>query len=336
MTVIIGINLSQRSLIAGDTRLSFEKDGELYLRHDNMQKVEDLGGNPIITVACAGNAHFARFIIEKLKQNPILTQGITAFRLTARDVIGPIAHEYFTIHGYERTDVSATLIFAGSDALRHKYVTGQQFIDMANAYAYSENGKRSGAVRVSRALQEAFPVGERIPPGERELNINNTDVFAVEISKSRLDITETKWGQLLIYGPEGLVRSEIEPKDIAFFEFAEDAYDNGLGVGNDFALMTAFIDSQATKHNLSSVGGSVVIYENNFDGSTRVLDGKVLTADKTQIDESGPRFQQVHPEVINAIDARNPKQIYREENGTRYKLKPISKYEPTGLESMYL
>ena len=334
MTVIIGVNLSHRSLLAGDTRLSYERGGNFYVRHDNMQKVEDIGGTPTITVACGGNAHFAHFIIEKLKQGPVLNDGITALKSAARECIGLIAHDYFNQFGYEGAEV--TLIFAGSDAQHHKIVEGQQFIDLANAYTSGGHGKGQGLIRVNSALKDAFPVGEKIEPGERQLNINNTDVFAVEITSNRLDVTETQWGQFLIYGPEGLVRSDIEPKDIAFFEFGVDTFDNGMGVGNDFTLMTAFISSQATKYNLSAVGGSVVVCENNFDGSSKVLDGKVLAADKSQINENGPRFQQVRPEVINAIDARDPNQIYREENGTRYKLKPTSKYEPVGLEGMLL
>ncbi len=334
MTVIIGLNLSHRSLLAGDTRLSYEQEGNLYVRHDNMQKVEDIGGSPIITVACAGNARFARYLITKLKQEPILSQGITSFKLAAREVIGSYAHEYFSEYGYENAEV--TLIIAGSDTQYNKHVEAQQFIDMANAYTSGGQGKGQGVIRVNSALQEAFPVGEKITPGDRELNLNNTELFAVEITKNRLDITETQWGQLLIYGPEGLVRDDIEPKDVAFFEFAPDTFDNGMGVGNDFTFMTAFIDSQATKHNLSTVGGSVVVYENNFDGSSKALDGKVLAADEPQINEEGPRFQQVRPQVINAMDARDPNQLYREENGTRYKLKPISKYESEDLDSMFL
>jgi hypothetical protein len=334
MTVIIGINLSHRSLLAGDTRLSYEQDGNIYVRHDNMQKVEDIGGQPSITVACAGNAHFARYVIERLKQDAVLDGGITAFKAAARECIGLIAHDYFSQFGYEGAEV--TLIFAGSDTQRHKIVEGQQFIDMANAYTSNGQGKGRGAIRVNSALQETFPVGKKIEPGERTLSINNTDIFAAEITHSRLNITETQWGQLLIYGPEGLVRSDIEPKDIAFFEFGVETFNNGTGVGNDFALMTAFIHSQATKYKLSAVGGSVVVFENNFDGSSRALDGKVLTADKPQIVKNGPRFQQVRPELINSIDARDPSQLYREEHGTRYKLKPISKYQQTGIENMLL
>lgn len=334
MTVIIGLNLSHRSLLAGDTRLSYEKDGSYYVRHDNLQKVELIGGEPPITVACAGNAHFARYIIERLKREPVLNGGISSFKAAARDHIGPIAHEYFAQFGYDRAEV--TLMFAGSDPDINKIVEGQQFIDMANAYVNGEHGKVQGVIRVNTALQDAFPPGQQIEPGERELNINNTDLFAVEISQHRFDITPSHWGQFLIYGPEGLVRSDIEPKDTAFFEFGEDTFDNGMGVGNDFTLMTAFISAQATKYNLSTVGGSVVVYENNFDGTCRPLDGKVLAADRPQIVPNGPRYQQLRPEVINAIDASNPGQLYREEHGTRYKLKPISKYERDGLESMFL
>jgi hypothetical protein len=294
-----------------------------------MQKVENIGGTRTITVACAGNAHFAKHIVNGLKEAAELERGITAFKNNIKDYLGPVVHQYFTDYGYENAE--ATFIFAGSDPAVNKSVEGRRFIDLANAYTGG-----AGSIRVNSALQYAFPPGIKVDPGERKLNINNTDVFAIEVSPNRLDVTPTSWGEFLIYGPEGLVRDDIKPRDIAYFEFSPHSTDNGSGVGNDLTLATAFIDSQATKHGLSSVGGSVLVYENTFSGNAKPLSGKVFGADLSGFSPADLRFQQRQPKVISVIDATDPEKIYREENGTRYKLRPISRYEANGHARMYL
>lgn len=329
MTVIIGVNLSERSLLAGDTRLSYEFENEIYTQHDNMQKVENLGVFPEITIACAGNAKFAQYIITKLKENTSTLTTISELKDNYQKYFGQIAQDYFVEHGYDNAEV--TLIVAGSDPNKRKEVNGSEIKKLADAYTGG-----SGLIYVNDSLKGVIKPGP-IPNNENQsLEINDTELFAIEITKNKLNLVPTKWGQLLIYGPEGLVKDDIEDKDIAYFEFDSSTVDNGTGVGNDITLLTSFIESQARKYNLSSVGGSVLVYENNFDGSAIPLSGKVFSYDPKNADPTGPRFQQIKPDIISEIDASDPSKIYRHENGTRYKLKPISKYDSSNSEKMYL
>lgn len=329
MTVIIGVNVTDRSLLAGDTRVSYEENGSVYIKHDNLQKVETLGGVPSITVACAGNAHLAKYLILELRKNIQNISGISEFQENAREIIGPKIHEYFTRYGFE--EAYCTMIFAGSDTAIKKKINGEKFIEIANA---ATGG--AGPIFVHSAIQAVFPPGQKVEPSEREISLNNTSLFAAEITPNNLEVTPCGWGEFLIYGPEGLVKSDIEPDAIAKFELDPHMKNNGSGVGNEIALLTAFIESQARKYNLSSVGESVLIYENNHSGDSKPLSGTIMSTDSSNIDPNGPRFQTPKVKVVSSIDAVSENKIYRAVSGTRYRLTPISRYDVKALEKMLL
>lgn len=325
MTVIMGINLSNRTYLAGDSRLSYYQGGEMYVRHDNMQKVENVQSIRSVTVASAGDARFAKFILGKLKTADFINGNISEIRAALPDWIGPVADEYFTQHGYS----NVTLIIGGSDPTKKKVVSGTQFKEMANSVTGGQ-----GMIYMNNALQTIAAPGSRIPDGEVELDAPDTQLFSVKITQNGVEFTDTKWGEFLIYGPEGLVRDDIQPEDIAKFEFDPTFRDNGSGMGNDMALLNAFIYSQAEKHNLSSVGGSVVAFANNGDGTTHIVTGIAYMVPISELSQA-PGPQQIQPTVINSVLILG-NDIYREVNGTRYKLIPVSKYRPQGSGKMLL
>ena len=297
----------------------------MFVRNDNMQKVENLPSSRSVTFASAGDARFAKFILNKLKSTDFIKENISTIRNELPNWIGPIANEYFTQHGYS----NVTFIVGGSDPNRKKIVSGRQLRDMANAVT----GGR-GVIHVNAALQSAISPGVPVPDNDLELDSPDTQLFSMSVSRNGIEFTDTKWGEFLIYGPEGLVREEIGQQDVAKFEFDPSFRDNGSGMGNDMALINAFIYSQADKHNLSSVGGSVVAFANNADGTTHIVTGiayMVPLADLSQ--RPGP--QQINPTVINKVLVAG-NDIYREVNGTRYKLIPVTKYRPRNSGEMLL
>lgn len=325
MTVILGINLSNRTYLAGDSRLSYYQDGEMYVRHDNMQKVENVQSSRSVTIASAGDARFANFILKKLKIANFINGNISDIRAALPDWLGMISNDYFTKYGYS----NVTLIIGGSDPTKRKKVSGIQFKEMAN----SITGGR-GVIYMSSALQTIASPGSPISDDEVELDAPDTQLFSVRITRSGIEFTDTKWGEFLIYGPEGLVRDDIKPEDIAKFELDPTFRDNGSGMGNDMALLNAFIYSQAEKYNLSSVGGSVIAFANNGDGTTHIVTGIAYMVPLSELSkESGP--QQIQPTVINTV-LISGNNMYREVNGTRYKLIPVSEYKPNGSGKMLL
>ena len=325
MTVILGINLSDKIYIAGDSRLSYEKDGEIYTRHDNIQKVENLKGCPDISVGCAGDANFARFLHDKMSKKPFAGSSIATLRENVVEWLKPAADEYFTSKGYSQV----TLIFAGADKSTKKIVSGKRFTELANAFT---GGK--GFVGVKPHLRAIIKPGEKVQDKNYTLQINDTKLFSVQISRNGIDVTDTKWGEFLIYGPEGLVKDDIGPKEIGTFEFDPTISNNGSGAGNDIALTNAFIYTLAEKYGLSSVGGSVLTLSNEHNGITTFVTGETFGIPISEL-KNLPPGARVQPEKLNAILVQG-NNIYREENGTRYKLIPVSKYEPTSPEKMYL
>lgn len=317
MTVIIGVNLSDKIYLAGDSRLSYEQNGEVYIRHDNMQKVENIPRSKNITMASAGDAKFSQTVITRLSKEAFIKSSINDFRNNIEAWFRLFADEYFTQVGY----TEATFLFAGSDQDSKKKVSGKRLIEMANAYT---GGK--GIIRMNSALRSAINEGKKIAQGERELNVPDIRLFSVRVNRKGIKITDTQWGAFLIYGPEGLVKDDIQMKDIASFEFNPTMLDNGSGAGNDQALINAFIYTQAEKYNLSTVGGSVVPFSNNADGTTTFITGKTMMIPLAKLETLKPG-ESARAETLNTILVSGDR-IYREVNGTRHKLILVSEYKP--------
>jgi hypothetical protein len=123
-------------------------------------------------------------------------------------------------------------------------------------------------------------------------------------------------------------------KDIASFEFEPTMRENGSGMGNAMALLNAFIYSQAEKHHLSSVGGSVIAIENNSDGYSYIVTGRTYSL-PMEVMRQAPPNAPLAPELLNSILIQG-NNIYREVGGTRYKLIPVSEYRPSGTGKMML
>lgn len=325
MTVIVGINLSDRIYVAGDSRLSYEVDGQQYVRHDNMRKVENVPNSKNITVASAGNARMAQFILNRLGKANFTKDGIAVFRDEIKEWLKPVVDEYFTANGFSRV----TFIFAGSDPKSTKKVSSEKVYALASAYTGGQ-----GIIKANPHLGKAI-VGPR-PKQDTLLNLKiaDTKLFSVEIGPGLLEITDANYGDMLMYGPPGLVKEDIKQEHIASFEFDPHMHDNGSGAGNDIALLNAFIYSQAEKHKLGSVGGSVVVFSNEHDGKSTIITGSVYSVPIDKLDEA--KLQGGMPaDHISSITISGDT-FYRVDGRTRYKLIPVSEYKPKEKGDLFL
>lgn len=84
---------------------------EVYVNHDNMLKVEAVKNAHNTIVASAGDAKFAKHILNKLAKADFLDDGIAGIRANIKDWLLPIAGEYFQ-NGY----TTAAMIFGGADS----------------------------------------------------------------------------------------------------------------------------------------------------------------------------------------------------------------------------
>jgi len=330
MTVILGVNLSDKVYLAGDSRLSHEKDGKTEVRHDNMQKVENLKDSHTITVASAGDAKFASFLLNRLNYSDLITLNINDLRNSIEVWMTKAIDEYLT---QKNNYPDNTFIFGGVDPNTKKVVSGEQIINMANAFT---GGK--GPIYVNSALQSAIKIAQPTPKKDIELDTPDTKLFSVQVTKSGIKVTDTKFGELLIYGPEGLVKDDIGIKEIAGFEFDPSFRNNGSGMGNDYAALNAYIYSQAEKYKLTTVGGSVVVIANFNDGTSNILSGKVYMMDRADIDKLKPN-EPIYAKkagIINTIEVVDGDHVYREVGKERYRLVPVSKYIPDKSGGMML
>ena len=194
-----------------------------------------------------------------------------------------------------------------------------------------------GFLYVNSALQKAFKEAQPTPTSDIELDAPDTNLFSVQVSKSGIKVNDTKYGEFLMYGPEGLVKDDIGIKEIAKFEFDPSFRNNGSGMGNDYAILNGFIYSEAEKYNLSSVGGSVITIANFNDGTSKILSGKVYMMDMAGKEhKSGEPISTKDAGIINTVDVIDSEHIYREVGKERHRLVPVSQYIPSKSNKMLL
>jgi|SRR5581483_6019599 len=319
MTLIMGFNLSDKVYVAGDSRLSYFENGNIRVRNDNMLKVEVLPGTEHITVASAGDARFARHILKKLSGTEFSKNGIAAICGNIEEWLKPVAEKYFTTNGY----TNVTFIFGGTDDNSRKVINGAHWKAMANAYT---GGK--GAIFINSAVHKALSPGKPVPDDDLELDAKNTVLFSVQISTAGIQITETKWGEFLIYGQGStLVKGDIELKDIASLELKPPLRQGDNQDGNAIALLCGIILSSAIKYNLTGVGGSVFALQNNMDGNVYFVTGRaqMYSLEKMEKVKEGDSLM---PDLVSEIVVEDNK-IYRIVGDEKYEMIPVSRYEPT-------
>lgn len=311
MTVIMGVNLSDRIYIAGDSRVStvaLDPEGHetVSFKHDNMLKVESLKKSGGVLVASAGDAEFAAYVLARLKKAGFYGAGVAVMREEIETFLREAANDF-----YAKRYTSAAFIFAGPDKSKNKTIVGKDLLPLIKAYGGKEDGN-SGNLKevIVKGLQSK---GDGVPNPYPELPTNNTMLFAARVSPSGVEIEDTKWGEFLIYGPKGVVKDDVPGKVIGQLEFDQDAGN----VQHDTLLITALIHDLAASKRLGTVGGCVVVLSAASDGNTYVMDGDVYAQDMTTGVTS----------VVNRFEVLNNKFYRKDIKGTRYRLRPVSELD---------
>lgn len=329
MTMILGVNLSDRFYLSGDTRLSYyDSDGGLCVRHDNMQKVEYLAGTGSnqTLVAMAGDASFASHIVKSLRKEQFAREGVVSIRNGIEDWLRPVVDAYFTQNGF----TNATFIIGGADPNAHKIVNGSTWKKLANAYT---GGK--GLLMVRDGFNNVIKPKEEIPDGNIELEINDTMLFAVSISQEKgIEVFNTKWGEVLLYGQSaGLIREEITPKEIGELEFGVNPTGHSQSSQAN-AIMIAIMRTLARKHNLETVGGAVLTMGHEHNGTTSIIAGAGMMYSIKDL-ENLKTGESLEPIEISEIAVENNR-FYRVDNGTKHRLIPVSNYQAAGSMQLFL
>lgn len=313
MTVIFGVNLSDRVYLAGDSRISdllVDKDGQEHAvpKSDNILKVDLVKGNSGVALACAGDAKFAAYILNALYREAFSKNGVMSIRDNVEEWAKLKAHEYFTRNKY----TSATFIFAGSDRSRQKEISASRVLTLAKSYL-SDGRQGSMKSHLAKALENhADKHDGKVGLEKMVLPVADTVLFSMKIGKSGVEIEDTVFGQFLLYGPRGLIKEDIEERHIGQLEYATSNGD----ITQDIILIMAMLHELAENKQLVSVGGCIIPIGAFHDGNAYFIDGELRRMDKN----SGK------VEVINAYFRRGSDFYRVDENGAWRKMIRVADY----------
>lgn len=311
MTVIVGVNLCDRIYIAGDSRSSnvtTKQDGSevVEVKHDNMLKVERIEDAHNTMVASAGDAKFAKHILNKLAKADFRKEGIASIRNNIYDWLLPIAEQYFE-NGYS----AATLIFAGSDPSKNKVIDGKRIGTLMTEYNFGKDGATG---QLKKPLYDGImSKGYNVPNPTPELPVSNTMLFSVRVSQTGVTIDDTEWGQYLIYGPKGLVKEDVPSNFVGNLEYNNQAGNPEFDTGQ----MVTLVHVTARSKQLDSVGGCVVVIGCMHDNANICYTGDITIHNP----DTGERVRNRLRIVADTF--------YRvDENGSQHKLIRVSDYKP--------
>ena len=268
MSLIFGVNLSNRIYLAADTRLSYfssvnydpDKPDSVT---DDILKIEVLNNDTIVAVA--GSTRLARYLILNLKKEKFIEQGINVIKTEIVKWVASQVDVYLS-KGYPYASVC--LLFGGIDRAKKKVVSGKRLIDLVKKF----QAERDVSIGMNDTLFKGISAKPNQPNPYPELPTSDSTVFAVLSNAKRglLKMEETEWGEYLAYGPKGFTKELLPTSTFGRFEF-----ETGSGIkGSDQTILTALIYQAAKTHNFATVGGSVVPMLVDSQG-VGVISGKV-------------------------------------------------------------
>ena len=134
MTLIIGLNYSNKLCIAGDSRVTRSMPNGQVMYIDNILKLSPLWGKEIkdqssfnedtISIGVAGSVTFANYLVQNIKQ--LLNEGkigtdIRDLNNQIEDVIRSLTDEWLKENSFKKTN--AALIIAGMTKNRRKRIS---------------------------------------------------------------------------------------------------------------------------------------------------------------------------------------------------------------------
>lgn len=313
MTLILGINLTDSVYLAADTRVTRMRGDEIVSTHDNLLKI--WGNQAGIFCAVAGDAGLAKHLLNGLKYEAFSRRGIESIRENVEAYVYETADSYWQTIGHT---TEATLMFAGSSKHKKAHIEGSLIKDLVKAHLSNEEARNE--LGSHKFITYSNIAGQ--PLNQYRTNINKTDLFAVEIKLQGVKITDSKPGQHLAYGSPGLVKEDIDLKEIARIEFGDS--------NNSPMLLTASINMMREKRNLVGVGSTVVPIHIQPDGMSILVTG---TTYSVGINEDGVPV----PEEISSIDVdQTTGTFFRLQQGTKTVLVPIAEYDMSDFDDMTL
>lgn len=313
MTLILGINLTDSVYLAADTRVTRMRNGEIVDTHDDLLKI--WGNQDGIFCAVAGDAGLAKHLLNELRYHSFARRGIEELRAAIEQFVYDNADAYWQEKG---ATTEATLMFAGSSKRRKARIDTDLIKRLVDAHLANKEARSELGGRKFMMYSDIM----NLPTEQFKTNIYATDLFAVQISDRGVIITDTKPGEHLAYGSPGLVKEDVEFKEVARLEFGSDE--------TNPMMLTAYINMMRENRNLQGVGSVVVPIRIQPDGKSILVTGTTYTV---RVNDDGVPI----PEEVSsiAVDAKTGT-FYRVQNGNKIELTPIGKYDTPDSDSLSL
>jgi len=302
MSLIIGINLSDRVYLSADTRLTFDVGGsQKYL--DNFLKIKPLSQK--IAVAVAGDIQIASFIVRRIIKSNINKDNIREFRKDVPILIKSLADEY--LRQYKELK-AVCFIFAGINRGKEKMIEMRKYQKITKEFQKETGSSMSMKDIIFQGLSRLGKGKVKVP---KFLKIPTVDshVFCVKLLPQEFLVEDISWGDFVAYGG-GLTKNNLPPRFFGQFEVAGTA---GIPK-DDKAWLDIFLKTVAEENNIKTIGGcvtSLIISQKNSGmllGGTKKINFLGIT------------------EVVSEINIIN-KKLHGFINGSSQRLIPFTLYE---------
>lgn len=260
MSIIFGINVSDRVYIASDTRVTHIKG--------NVETYKDcICKNGVLTkdvmVAAAGDVKFSSYLYNELKKEKFIAEGINEIKRIIKEWAAKKIDEFLIENSY----ANACLIIAGLDRSKNKKINGPKYISRVKEFQSLRNAPMAMKNTVFKGISAEYNQHNPNP----ELPVCDATVIALlsDTKRGILETEEAAWGEFLAYGQKGFTKEDV-PKTL----FGQLEFEQG-DIFRDGGLLTAFIHSTAEQKKLGGVGGSVVVNAATNDNGVVLVAGTI-------------------------------------------------------------
>lgn len=315
MTLIVGLNLSDRLYLGGDTRVSFS-DGTF---SDNIIKIGHISGDPYpllgqknpntIFCAVAGDLEFADYLYQEVKdaiQNKEISDDIRLLYEQICDLFKLRIDKWLTNgNSYRR----CCMIFGGMFSDRKKSIDILKLENLQKIFKNSiappdelqcvkkqlendpffqemaklvPNGKlmmpfdEPGTIVINPSVEKA------IQNGDGFIDAPDSLIFSVQITEFGIAQEKAEWGEFLAYGTKGITKDHLTEEFLAQMELSP-----GQLVNQKDLMETGFIRDHIKKialdKGIREIGGAVTplvirnnMYEEKYGYMIKTLAGEII------------------------------------------------------------
>lgn len=296
MTLIVGLNLSDKLILGADMRVSFS-DGT---HKDDILKISVLGANKDfsqiddckdhVLVAVAGDLELATFLFEEISKNYQAKKLSGDIRILFNQIENFVRRKMdYWLSNMRKPYRSCCFIFAGFSSDRRKEINPLELEKLISAYKKSLPSKKAEAElkekleqdKIGKILLSKVPKERMFPVTHNENTIKlkpqleealeshgliksepDSLVFAVEVNREGVRTEVAEWGNLVARGTGGIKQEHISDKMLATLEvsrFTNNAID---GLAENSLIITE-VRHFAKKE--SKIGSSVLTVTSRKD-----------------------------------------------------------------------